>query len=405
MKNYLILVLIILGASNANSQWTEVVTPSSYHLYCVETVTDDIVFAGGHGGSLVRTTDAGANWESISIGSADWINAIHFSSVTDGWMATSSGASSSAHLLKTTDGGLNWVSALSADEYTSMSWPSASTGYVGTWSGTVVKTIDGGLNWSTVTSPTTSNIPKIQFLDAQNGFAVSTDYYMHRTQDGGATWESFYHSGIRSVFFQDVNNGFCIDSYGRIGKTSDGGETFTYWQSTFVDYKLQDMHFSGPLTGYVVGGLDCGNGSCVNKPVILTTSDGGITWINDTNHPLVGQTKGLYEIDCTPNGTPFIAGSNSIVLKNDAIAGLPDLNGENSVIVNPNPNAGQFSVSLPNNTQTIRIHSITGKLVYEEQMGQHKKVNIDITTVEKGVYFLSIGFINGTSQRERLIVN
>ena len=404
MKNYLFLAFVILGSKSAISQWTDMITPASYHLYSIETVTDDLVYAGGSGGSLVRTTDAGESWELVSIGSTNWVKAIHFFNPLEGWIATSSGSSTTAHLLKTIDGGLSWSSALDTDEYSSMSWPTESTGFVGTWNGTVQKTIDGGLNWSSISLPTTNNIPYLQFLNTQDGFAVSTDYYLHRTQDGGSTWESFYHNGIRDIYFSDATNGFCIDSKGRIGKTTDGGQTFTYWQSPFIDYKLEDIIFIGPSNGFVVGGLDCTSGSCITKPVILTTNDGGITWYNDINHPLIGMEKGLYEIDVTPNGTPFIAGTDALVLKNESMVGVSNLSIDESPMVVPNPNSGNFSVSLPNSTRAVQIHSASGQLIYEQKTNIIENLEIVLQEIDGGMYFLLLQFEDGSSHVERFVV-
>ena len=407
MKNYsLLLLLTILGTTQLKAQWTDMLTPSSYHLYTVEAVTNDIIFAGGYGGSLVKTTNAGDNWELVPIGTSNWIKSIHFFNTSDGWLVTSpSSILDSGEVMKTTDGGLNWTTVHNAHMYFSMSWVSQTTGFIGTWEGTIIKTSDGGQNWSQLTAPSTSNIPSLQFLDSQSGFAISTDYYLHKTLDGGITWESFYHPGIRSIFFHDQNNGFCVDSYGRIGKTTDGGETFTYWQSTFIDYKLQDVYFTGASNGYVIGGLDCTNGSCDNKPVILTTNDGGISWTNNTNHPLMGQGIGFYEIDCTPNGTPFLAGSNSVILKKESSVDITDFINEASVLISPNPNSGKFSMNLPESSEYIRVHSASGKIIYEHEIDSFKNIQMNLQTIEKGVYFLSIENENGTYQMEKLILN
>ena len=405
MKNYYLFLLILLGTGKAHSQWVDMPVPASYHLYAVETITDDIVFAGGYGGSLVRTGNAGSTWESISIGSSNWINEIHFTSAANGWIATSSGSSNPAQILKSTDGGLTWTSVRDIEEYSSMSWPTPQIGYFGTWSGTIVKTTDTGQTWTILNLATTDNVPQVQFLDTQTGFAVSTDSYMHRTSDGGATWEKIYVPGVRRVFFHDANNGICINAYGEIGRTTDGGSTFTYWQTPFNNYKLLGMNFSSPMRGYVVGGLDCANGNCITKPVILTTNDGGVTWYNDLNHNLLGMERGFYDIDCTPNGTPFIAGSDALVLKNTAFAETPELSGESSLIVSPNPNSGKFSIDLPSNAEYLRIHSTTGELVYERSTEQQKNLEIDIQSMKAGVYFLSLEMNDGTSQTEKLIIH
>jgi len=406
MKNYLILVLSLLGAGSAYSQWTDMSTPAIYHLYAVEAVTDDVIFAGGYGGSLVRTGDGGANWEAISIGSSNWIKEIYFHNETDGWLATTSGSSNPADIYKTTDGGYTWTSVRDSEEYSSMSWPTEQVGYFGTWDGTVVKTTDAGQTWTVLDLPSTENVHVIQFLDAQTGFAMTTDYHLYRTFDGGNSWEKIYHPGASQIYFKDANNGYCVTSSGKIGTTTDGGLSFTYWQTPFLNFKLNDVYFTSPMVGYVVGGLDCTNGSCTTKPAILTTTDGGVTWVNDLSHPFIGMEHGFYEIDCTPNGTPFIAGSDAFVLKSSSLtAGATSLDAEHSLIVSPNPNAGTFSVALPANTETIRVHSGTGRLVFEQMNNQKDIAEIDLGSIEPGIYFLSVELTNGASGVTKVVVD
>lgn len=406
MKNLLILVLSFLSVNSAFSQWSEMWTPASYHLYAVEAVTDNVVFAGGYGGSLVRTEDGGANWEAIPIGSNNWIKEIHFHNESVGWLATTSGNSNPADIYKTVDGGFTWTSVRDVEEYSSMSWPTEQIGYFGTWSGTIVKTTDAGQTWSVINLETSNNVYDVQFIDAQTGFALSADDNLHRTYDGGITWEKIHHSGINYFYFKDANNGFCVTSYGQIGTTTDGGATYSYWQSPFVAFKLHDVYFVTPQVGYVIGGLDCTNGSCITKPAILTTTDGGVTWVNDLNHPLVGLERGFYEIDCTPNGTPFIAGSDALVLKHESmVAGVYELSPVPAPVVSPNPNGGSFTVSLPENVETLTIHSTAGKVVYEEEVNQVEILDITLEEMDAGVYFLSIQLTEGRSSVTKLMID
>ena len=56
----------------------------------------------------------------------------------------------------------------------------------------------------------------------------------------------------------------------------------------------------------------------------------------------------------------------------------------------PNPNNGYFQINLPNNIDTyIQIFDITGKTVWAKQTTQNQ-IAIDLSKVEKGIYFVRI---------------
>jgi len=405
MKQYLFLTLILFACKTGFSQWTSTSTPSSYHLYAINAVTEDVIYAGGYGGSFVKSVDAGDSWESMSFGASDWVKDIHFFNASEGWITTTASTiNTAAQLLKTTDGGLTWTSVLNTEGYTSMSWVNESIAFVGTDNGMLYSTNDGGSNWSQLSLPTTEYVGDVQFINAQDGFAVSTDYKLHRTSDGGSTWESFYHPGICDIYFHNEEVGFCVDSYGRIGKTIDGGETYSYLETPFTDYKLFDILFDGLSNGYVIGGLDCSGGSCITKPVILTTTDGGATWYNDLDHSVVNENKGFYQIDLTPNGTPFLAGSHKLVHKNETLAGLPKHSNEESAVIVPNPNSGEFSVSLPNDVEALQVVSQTGQVLFEKRSGISENAFVNLQDVEPGVYLLKVQLKSDASKTVKFVV-
>ena len=75
------------------------------------------------------------------------------------------------------------------------------------------------------------------------------------------------------------------------------------------------------------------------------------------------------------------------------------------VSISPNPNGGKFEVKIdnfsPNTIVDIYLHSIEGKLVYENNKA--KSVNsINISTRENGTYILTV-LVNGTKETWKVI--
>jgi hypothetical protein len=74
--------------------------------------------------------------------------------------------------------------------------------------------------------------------------------------------------------------------------------------------------------------------------------------------------------------------------------------------VYPNPNNGEFTLDLGKNTEeaVVEIYNAVGSLVYSEQVNQ-SKVNINLTNVAKGVYFIKIQSQKGQAVKGIVINN
>jgi len=387
--NFFLLTLWFFCAGyNSFSQWNDQMVPTFYNLYAIETVTEDLVFTGGYGGALMRSNDRGDNWEVLSFGSYDWVNKIHFMNENKGWIVTSDAmADGTGDIMFTTDGGDSWTSVHAEYSYTAMDWVNEDVCFVGTNEGDVLSSVDGGETWSVLTTPTDAYVSAIQFFDANHGFVVSADSYLMYTANGGESWEQYYHNGIRNIFFHNLNEGFSVDDYGKIGKTTDGGVTFEYTETPY-DFKIMDVEFFNEDVGYVVGGLDCSDGSCTPKPVVLTTNDGGLTWI-DNSHPLEEEYICFYEVALTTGGTPFLAGSNGAVMTNALFSGISKIE-SNDLMVYPNPTHGDFSVSIPQNASSIIIYDSVGKISYSANVKASTVQNLHVSNLMKGLYLIEL---------------
>jgi photosystem II stability/assembly factor-like uncharacterized protein len=100
----------------------------------------------------------------------------------------------------------------------------------------------------------------------------------------------FEDAPLRAVQFVDANEGWAIGDEGVIWHTIDGGK---HWerQPTGVRASLRSVHFLNPFTGWVVGreALPHGAGSV---GVVLVTQDGGLKW----RHVNVNLLPGLNQV-------------------------------------------------------------------------------------------------------------
>ncbi len=218
-------------------------------------------------------------WEFQISGITRNINAVYFTSLTNGWAVADGGK-----VLHTTDGGENWeviqVGNAYLDDFMDLTFTDENTGWVCGANSSMFKTTNGGQNWFQLNVPTSSIIRSMSFLNDTLGWVVTlSDHLILKTTNGGQTWTQ-QNSGLTgnlhhlNVFFTDENNGFItgiilagseIESY--ILKTTNRGQI---WTSNF-DFQYQDLDpifFVNQNVGWIGGA----NG------LLIKTTDGGGYW-------------------------------------------------------------------------------------------------------------------------------
>ena len=149
------------------------------------------------------------------------------------------------------------------DPQTAFAWGTNDEGFVGS---VVLKTTDGGAHWACVLRTDQSELVGLDFLDAQNGVAVSDGGIAYTTADGGATWKGSNDLGL---FAQ---------RYALANPPPQAGGMQEY-------ASIDGIAFSGDKSGWAFGerqenapGGKPGRISTITKPVVVKTTDGGATW-------------------------------------------------------------------------------------------------------------------------------
>ena len=181
------------------------------------------------------------------------LSEVHFPDLQNGWCVGHCIESEPAVILKTTNGGEEWVQ------------------------------VDHGLvlghGWG------------IHFVDSMNGWIAGGDCdceqhgWIIHTVDGGQTWEEQFeywtipYTRFYALYFVDYQYGWATVGgyYGRVYRTSNGGSDWEErWlpgldQATYI----LGVHFENRDEGWVVGGHELASHS---NGVIYHSIDGGITW-------------------------------------------------------------------------------------------------------------------------------
>jgi len=253
-----------------------------------------------HGHFILKTTNSGVNWFSISSNNSGRYCNFVFVNNNTGWFLKSNDAIFSK-LYKTTNGGTTWDSVIINEHIVSVYFLNERLG----WLGSSNRTTNGGLNWTTI--PSTFEANSLFFLDSVTGFGTGTFGGVYKTTNGGVNWASVYFNGysrFNSVYFINSSTGVAAGERGTLIRTTNSGVNWVIIETNETPPNI--LGFGNSLnnvvfangTGYVMG-----NFGVIKK----STSDsyGGI-WETLTMHSGIL----LIKTNFLNTNTGYISGTN-----------------------------------------------------------------------------------------------
>lgn len=330
-----IMMLVFFSSSEIFSQWVAQTSGTTATIRGIRAVNDNVVWACGTTGVVLKTTDGGTTWRvltpTLSTATNYTVDALD---TTTAWVTGTVGGSADVSIWKTTDGGATWVSQynnplgfgdgvrfFNANDGVYYGdpdpWPS------GNWE--ILVTSNGGTNWNRV--PRT-NFPPADSTAEEFGCANSLDifgdnvwfntYYnqtttnpshVYRSTNKGLNWTSypipFPSGGTYGVLaFSSANHGAIGSINGDLGFTADGGATWTF----------------STISGSVFRGM-------TNVPgynIFITVGSSGVSYYSVNFGPWISLTTGTTQtLRCVDASANFAwAGGNSgtiLKLSNTAV--------------------------------------------------------------------------------------
>jgi len=213
-------------------------------------------------------------------------------------------------------GAAQWVAqrAGTATEFRGLHAVSDRTVWAAGRGGIVAHTTDGGRTWSADTIPGASNLflIAIRALDGRRAWALGTAFSgpsaarIYRTDDGGKTWRLQYENTSAGIFFDgmafwDAKNGIAFSDplEGRfvIITTSDGGVTWSRVDPARIPPALAgEAAFAASGSAMTVHGKQhvwIGTGGGL-KARVLHSPDRGKSWEVFETSAAGGQAKGIF---------------------------------------------------------------------------------------------------------------
>ncbi|WP_298420141.1 YCF48-related protein [uncultured Kordia sp.] len=320
MKNilYFCFLILIFSCSQDDSSetvspmlWSELNSPTSKGLSDIKFINENFGVICGSLNALFKTEDGGETWEELDVGIPTSLNTVFI-------LNENEFLTSRVGLHKTTDGGITFNEIGGLENYSNtifhIHFFTEQNGII-VKGGTVLKTNDGGANWVVAYSNTQYASELVVTTNETIYLAGGTTYdnvslgSLYKSTDNGINWqqlelpESIRNVEISATEFVNENYGF-IGMFDRnIYKTTDGGASWAHIASGFTD-GFADIHFINEQEGYLL-----------SRNKIYKTINGGVSWNLEYEHEDINIY--LRSITSTSNGKLYAVGKNGLILKRD----------------------------------------------------------------------------------------
>ncbi len=420
MRTHKIFLLVFIFAITLSAQWYQQHSGTTSHLHSVFFINENIGWACGNEGVIIKTTNGGEDWFEQNSTTTEDLKEILFVDENYGW------AYQYHLILSTTDGGTTWSAQPFAQNLVALQFISESTGwllYYGIDLATFIsKTTDGGITWSIPYNLPGEYYDAMFFLDENYGWA-GTIWAVIKTTDGGASWTQHSANLAGSpmcIRFADHQIGWIssntLGSYD-ISKSTDGG--MTWFNQNFA-------------SGQYIHSISCTNDSTVyaagfkmfvppnpHEAFILNTVDGGTTW--SEQYTGIGRLNSIFFINDTTGWT--VGDSGKILFTENG--GVTSIEGEINNPVNfylsqnyPNPfnPSTKIKFTVPSVTLseveeslvTLKVYDVLGDeittLVNEELGAGEYEVEFDGSKLASGIYFYKLKFEKFSETKKMILL-
>lgn len=245
----------VLKTTDGGSTWALKNLPtSSYDVWELAVIDAQTVYACTYF-AIYKTTDGGSSWNTVTTGLSAMFNKdLCFTTPTTGFLATSEG------IARTTDGGATWnniASTVMTDGWKKVEFPTVDTGYAVGNNG-LIKTVDGGTTWIQMSIP--MNAPNlICFINSKTGWIGSSgsgNDTILSTFLGGGTWNVMRQTSTNSIStlcFVDYNNGYAGLFSAGIKSTTNAAMNWSAVTSPAGNTTINRFCFRNASLGWAVG--------------------------------------------------------------------------------------------------------------------------------------------------------
>lgn len=317
IKNTFLIGCILITSAAFSQNIADLSSKTSASFRSMSVVNDNVIWAGGSGGTIVKSVNGAKEWEVFKIDAKLDFRGIHaFDALNAVAMSAGEAQTGAAKIYKTTDGGENWNVVFETTEtgvfLDCLKFKDRKTGYVlgDPISGKpyVLKTKNGGKSWKRINPEIFPDIiaGEASFAASNSNISVYKNRVLFSTQSrvfisesAGKSWQVSQTpfkqgstAGIFGLYFLDEKRGFAVggdyvddkSEYPNIAHTLDGGNTWNFTETAMPFGLKESVWLSAENEFFAVGT------SGVSK-----SSDNGKTWQSVSTEPYhviqCGETK------------------------------------------------------------------------------------------------------------------
>ena len=379
------------------AQWIQQNSGTTENLNDVYCISADTVVVVGNNATILRTTDGGTNWLPVSNPASVNLHQVAFADTQTGYAVGDNGT-----LLKTTDAGVSWQSLTTntTENLLTLSVVSADTIYTGGTNGLVMKTVDGGSNWDNISLGTINDIIDIDTPGNNSVYIVpllncqtQNHASFYKSIDGGNNWSVITNNNmdpIVKIRFTNENEGYfqTCDISTSIYHTMDGGLNFNYLFNSYLG-SIEDFFIENINRIWIVG-------------ADLTTGANNMAYISlyEYNNQQNDYATYNYEENNPPpytaidfkSLTGYVVGVQGSILKNPTGNMGINIVEKEFFSIYPNPAENLITINFKTEIKTAvmayKIYNLQGQITLKNILSKDKQ--IDVTSLPSGIYILTL---------------
>lgn len=374
-KFYYLLLFTLFAVNGAYAKWNQIGSGSTVLcIYVTGTYPSNRIYIGVPNSTqgVYYTANYGSNWN----GNGWYPNYATCNSIIQGGSTIIAGTDLGI-LISSDISCNNWtrIYTLLGEVYSFSN--NGGTIYAGTEYG-VNSTTDNGSNWTTC-NHVDLNYPVYALAISNTKIFAGTDYGVYYSSNSGGNW-TLLNTGIPTNGSVAVKalavNGSQVyaGTTDGIFKSIDNGSNWTYINTGLSNNNVPAIAVSGTKIFASI----YGDG-------VYASADNGNTWaaFND------GFSSGseFHVNSLIINGSSIYAGGDGTWWRSTTIPnGIEEIGNDSHIITYPNPSTGKFTIE---NQGEMCIYNLMGEKILSRKLTL-KKSEIDLSSQQKGIYFLNI---------------
>jgi hypothetical protein len=394
-KHLLMVLACFFFISNLHAQWIPGNTLSGAGYVSSVAVSGSTILAGSQTGGVYISNDYGVNWTASNTGLTNLNDIVALEVDGSNIFAGAYNSLGGPAVFLSQDGGASW--SPTALQFTFVFSLTSKPNYLvaGTWYG-VSFTNNNGTSWSGSSPglPSNASVCDLAYHGTKLFAAVCAvsagNPGVYASTNDGSTWAGF-NTGLTNINVNSLaahgSNIFVGTNSAGVFRSPASAPSWTAVNTGITSTAIKSLYSANNL---LFAGCQGG---------ISVTMDDGASWVDMS----IGLPAGTIVRAITSDSLNLYIGTDSVVYYRpwvEVISGIQTQVKEDLLFVFPNPATESITIKSPALIRSYEITNHQGQLVAENKNLSANESTIDIHSLTKGIYFISIVSNGGKQVRK-----